>query len=248
MARIFLILAVVFGIAAGALSFMIEGQRVAFRTDRDDKAAKLVTTTKNLVDTKKTLDETQATLQTTKDSLDETTKKAAQLEDDLNTAKTRAATLDDTVKQDEAKLAQAAQDAADLQAKLGAESDAAKKAQANVADLEDKLRIKTDDLAAANAEVTRLVKLKEDALKGKMPPGIVGQVLEVNTNWNFVVLNIGELQGVVPNGELLISRHDGTYIGKVRVANTEKNTCVADILLESLSGKGPVEVGDSAGN
>jgi hypothetical protein len=43
------------------------------------------------------------------------------------------------------------------------------------------------------------------------------------------VLNIGENQGVLPDGELLVSR-DGRLVAKVIVRSLEKNRCIANVM------------------
>ena len=56
-----------------------------------------------------------------------------------------------------------------------------------------------------------------------------GRILVVDPKWDFVVLNIGEDQGVLEDGELLVSR-DGKLVAKVIVRSVEKNRCIANIM------------------
>jgi hypothetical protein len=56
-----------------------------------------------------------------------------------------------------------------------------------------------------------------------------GKILVVDPKWDFVVLNIGQDQGVVDNGELLVSR-EGKLVAKVIVRSIEKNRCIANIV------------------
>jgi hypothetical protein len=77
-----------------------------------------------------------------------------------------------------------------------------------------------------------------------MPPGISGKVTFVNTTWNFVVLNVGLSNGVVPNGELIVYR-GRDFLGKVKVTSAEDNTAVADIL---PGAKADIQVGDDVLN
>ena len=49
----------------------------------------------------------------------------------------------------------------------------------------------------------------------KLPPGLKGTVLVTDPRYEFVVLDIGEKQGVLENGRLLINRN-GKLIAKVR--------------------------------
>ena len=73
-----------------------------------------------------------------------------------------------------------------------------------------------------------------------MPPGISGRVTYVNRAWNFVVLDVGLSNGVVPNGELIVYRGND-FLGKVKVTKADPNDSVADILPSS---KGDIQIGD----
>jgi hypothetical protein len=56
-----------------------------------------------------------------------------------------------------------------------------------------------------------------------------GKILVVDPKWDFVVLNIGQDQGVLENGELLVSR-EGKLVAKVVVRSVEKNRCIANVV------------------
>jgi multidrug efflux pump subunit AcrA (membrane-fusion protein) len=56
-----------------------------------------------------------------------------------------------------------------------------------------------------------------------------GKILMVDPKWDFVVLNIGENQGVLEEGELLVSR-EGKLVAKVIVRSIEKDRCIANIV------------------
>lgn len=79
------------------------------------------------------------------------------------------------------------------------------------------------------AELSRYVGTKE--VEVKLPAGLKGKVLAVDPKYNFVVLDIGENQGVLENGQLLVNR-DGKLIAKVRVAKVEPNRSIANVLPE----------------
>lgn len=114
------------------------------------------------------------------------------------------------------------------------------------------------DLAAANSEkkiiqdqvadLQQKVKDAQDEINrsklGTMPPGISGKVTFVDRTWNFVILNVGLTNGVVPNGELIVYR-GRNFLGKVRVTKADENDAVADILPDA---KGNIQVGDAVLN
>jgi hypothetical protein len=74
-------------------------------------------------------------------------------------------------------------------------------------------------------------------------PGIRGSVLAVNQAYNFVVLSLGERQGVEPNSEMLVLR-GGSLIGKIRISSVEPATAIGDIITSSLARGVQVQPGD----
>ena len=74
-------------------------------------------------------------------------------------------------------------------------------------------------------------------------PSVRGTVLAVNQAYNFVVLNLGDRQGLEPNAEMLVLR-DTTIIGKIRVSSVEPSTAIGDILGNSLARGVQVQPGD----
>ncbi len=75
-------------------------------------------------------------------------------------------------------------------------------------------------------------------------PSIRGTVLAVNQAYNFVVLNLGNRQGLEPNAEMLVLR-DTTIIGKIRISSVEPATAIGDILGNSLARGVQVQPGDT---
>jgi hypothetical protein len=75
-------------------------------------------------------------------------------------------------------------------------------------------------------------------------PSVRGTVLAVNQAYNFVVLNLGNRQGLEPNAEMLVLR-DTTIIGKIRISSVEPATAIGDILGNSLARGVQVQPGDT---
>jgi hypothetical protein len=73
---------------------------------------------------------------------------------------------------------------------------------------------------------------------------IRGTVLVVNRAYNFVVLNLGEREGVEANVEMLVLR-GGTTIGKIRISSVEPATAIGDIVGNSLARGVQVQPGDT---
>jgi hypothetical protein len=56
-----------------------------------------------------------------------------------------------------------------------------------------------------------------------------GRIVAVDPKWDFVVLNIGGDQGVLNDGELLVSRN-GRLVAKVIVRSVQKDRSIANIV------------------
>jgi hypothetical protein len=63
----------------------------------------------------------------------------------------------------------------------------------------------------------------------KLPANLKGNVLVVDPKWDFVVLNVGDVQGAIPDAELLVSRQ-GKLVAKVILRSVEKNRSIANII------------------
>lgn len=84
-------------------------------------------------------------------------------------------------------------------------------------------------LARRNDELmVRLSRYEGAEIEPKMPP-VVGRILAVDPKYDFVVLNVGGNQGVVPDGKLLVNR-DGKLVAKIRVTKVEPDRSIANIM------------------
>jgi len=93
---------------------------------------------------------------------------------------------------------------------------------------QDEQKILQDQLQASLAQVDQLKKDINASHLGT-EPGVSGKVTFVNRTWNFVVLDVGLSNGVVPNGELIVYRGNN-FLGKVKVTSVDTNSAVADIM------------------
>jgi uncharacterized phage infection (PIP) family protein YhgE len=84
----------------------------------------------------------------------------------------------------------------------------------------------------------------QDRRAPTLRPSVRGTVLAVNQAYNFVVLNLGDHQGLEPNAEMLVLR-DSTIIGKIRISSVEPSTAIGDILGNSLARGVQVQPGDT---
>jgi exonuclease VII large subunit len=230
--RILLIVAIIAALAAGALSFtQVRGKITMLMQQRDDYHTQLT--------------QTQATLDKTTKDLTKTKADLTQTQQDLATAKKER----DTAEANEAAQKKRADDLTDKLAKTTQERDTA---QANLAaytvngtakefaDLSRALKNAQNTIEAINEE--KLVMSHTiDRLKSQLaeligtnpvvtlPATLRGRILVVDPKWDFVVLSIGDDQGVKENGELLVSR-DGKLVAKVIVRSIQKDRCIANLM------------------
>jgi transcriptional regulator of acetoin/glycerol metabolism len=181
-------------------------------------------------------------LKESNDKVDDLTGKLAaqqKAQDDLNTQLTGAKTDADTAKK-------ALQHVTDVLGTMTPEDAlaAVKKGQADLAAAQAQQKILEDQVQASQKQIADLHDAINRSKIASMPPGISGKVTFVNRPWNFVVLNIGLSNGVVPNGELIVYR-GRNFLGKIKVTSAEDNTAVADILPNA---KADIQVGDDVLN
>jgi multidrug efflux pump subunit AcrA (membrane-fusion protein) len=104
-----------------------------------------------------------------------------------------------------------------------------------------KLQSELDSSKAVTKDLETKNKQRELKVLAK---GTEGRVLAVNPAWNFVVLNLGDKQGIANNTELLVKR--GTrYLGKVRITSVEPSTSIADIVANSMPQGTTISPGDN---
>jgi hypothetical protein len=249
MAKYLLIAVVVISLATAGLGFVNHGKLV-------DTLATLDQTKLTLGTAQKTLTTTQTDLKTTKATLEAANSDKTKLAADLTAAQGEAS----KAKSD---LDAATKDVATKAAKITElETQIASIQPANPTEPGQDLKAMVDKLNQTiqeqESQITSLSeKNKADAEKVKtfeeqeklrqtkqMQKGLEGRVLAVNPAWNFVVLSIGDKQGVVNNAELLLKR-SGQYLGKVRITSVEPSTSIADIVANTLPSGVAVQPGDS---
>lgn len=232
--RISLIIAIVAALAIAVLNFTMVKEKIE-TTERhraEEQTAK-ETAMKERDDTKRELDKTAADLKNTKESL-------ATAEADRDKFQAEATTQ--------------AKKAADLTAKLATTTSERDEAQAFLAaykatgyepaqilgfdkqfkELRDTIEVTTSENKTLSRTLQRVRnQLAELTQEGWRPPplpaGLRGKVLVSDPKWDFVILDVGEDQGVFEKGEVLVSRN-GKLVAKLSVRVVEKNRCIANVL------------------
>ena len=97
------------------------------------------------------------------------------------------------------------------------------------------------EVKALNNELTRY---KNPDAEVVLPAGLKGTITEVGAANDFVFLDIGEAQGVLKGGKLLVRRGD-KLISKVRIVSVAKNHSIANVLPEWTQGGLNIQKGDA---
>lgn len=232
--RISLIIAIIAGLAAGAINFIkVKEIITTTRQARDDFEKNLNSETtahgktkKELTGTKEKLTATVETLKTTEEARDTA---QADAEKNLKLATERAEKLKATTQERDA----AQGDLAAWKA-LGIPVNdvktlivSMKEATATIAAQKDEMRILSNRNRKLQAKIDEI--LTPD-YRVQLPETLKATVTAVDPKWEFVVLNVGEDDGVLENGELLINRN-GKLVAKVRVTTAiQRDRCIANLV------------------
>ncbi len=164
----------------------------------------------------------------------------------LSEATTKATTAESALAQAQAENETLKKQVADASATPGTAPAAGPDAEtlAKLQEQETLIQSLQSQLDSTKVAVKQADDEKKMRLEKTMKKGTEGRVLAVNPAWNFVVLNLGDKQGVVNNAELLVKR--GTrYLGKVRVTSVEPSTSIADIVANSMPQGTTITPGDN---
>ena len=97
-----------------------------------------------------------------------------------------------------------------------------------------------DEIAAITEEKTVLLRQMDQmryelgrfvgpTQKVLMRDGLEGSVQAIDSDWGFVIVNVGEKDGARENGELLVSR-EGKLVGKLLISSVEDNRSIANVI------------------
>jgi predicted RNase H-like nuclease (RuvC/YqgF family) len=100
-----------------------------------------------------------------------------------------------------------------------------------------------DQLKTADTSMRQLQRAEQQRQMRVMRSGLSGSVLAVDRNWNFVVLDLGDRNGVVNHAEMVVTRGGG-MIGKVRITSVEPSQSIADIVPNSTPPGLSIQRGD----
>jgi hypothetical protein len=194
-----------------------------------------------LNDTRGGLEQTRTELASTKDTLKQT-------EDNLVAAKKDIKEKGDTIATQKTDIEQKAESITKLTGEKETLTAKGEQQTAEIAKLTDKLSDRETQLEATTKFVEKLQKQITYLMQGEgstnaLPPGLQGQILAVNSQWNFVVIDVLPDTGLMPSTDLMIQR-DSKLIGKVRITQVfrDRNFAVGEVLSDWK--QAPVEKGD----
>jgi uncharacterized protein (DUF3084 family) len=261
MTKALLAVCVALSLGAAVLGFLNRGTLTATRDELDNKSAQLATTQKQLEAANKDIEgkkeeiatltsekeqlvaevgEVKSNLQKAQEELTAATEKATTLETELSTVKSEGEAKDTKIAELETQLANVGTTTAATVE--GGEDPAAR--QTELDEVKTLLAAAQDRNTGLEAQIAEYKSKETARQKSQMRQGIQGTILAVNQAWNFVVLSIGDRQGVVNNAEMLVQR-GSQLLGKVRVTSVEPSTSIADIIVRTVPRGFSVMPGDT---
>ena len=231
--RISLIVAIIAALAAGALNVVVIKDKInTLVTDRNTQRDGRISAEGERDKTKKELAKTKNDLTQTQTQLADSQAAEKKAEDTATAQTKRADEISD-------KLTKATQERDDAQNELASYKNSGLTSQ-QVAQLSKTIKDAQNEIEAINAEKavwehkanslqTRLNKYEGTNDVVTLRPDLKGKIVVVDPKWDFVVLDIGENEGILLNGELLVSR-EGKLVAKVVVRSMDKDRCIANVV------------------
>ena len=231
--RICLIIAIVAGLAVGGLNFVKVKEKITtLQTNLKTETEAHKKFENDYRVTKNHLDKTNAILKQTIATLEATTAEKEKALADLAAQTKRADKLTDD-------LTKARQERDDAQSSLAAYEATGFKPQ-QIVTMGKSFNAMRDNLSAAESENkillqnikkldNRLAKYEQPEKPVLLPSQLSGKIMVADPKWNFVVLNIGENQGVLEDGELLVNRN-GKLVAKIKIQSVQKDRSIANVM------------------
>ncbi len=231
--RIILGLAIAAGLAAVGVNIgVVRPKIIQLQQDRDAQRSAKVEAQTQLAQTRKTLAATQAELDSTKTQLAQVTSDRDQLSHKVATLNTQIEDLSDKLAKTTTQLNHTLDQLAAYQ-NTGLQPPQIVALDKQLKDTQNSLSVANQEKLVLGHTVARLNNQLELLIGTqyvvKLPPNLKGTVMAVDPKWKFVVLNIGENEGVLQSGEMLVSR-DGRLVGKVIVSSVQKDRCIANLV------------------
>jgi hypothetical protein len=231
--RISLIVAIIAGLAVGVLNFVKVKEKIttlqANLKEQTDGRQKAET---ELASTKKDLTKRTAELKQTKTELEATTAAKEKADADLAAQTKRADKLTEDLTKTRQERDTAQQDLAAYKV-TGVTPQQIVRMNKEFKTLQDSIAVAETENKVLMQKVkkleTELAVYRDPNFFVPLPASLKGKVLVADPKWNFVVLDVGEDQGVLERGELLVNRN-GRLVAKVVVRSVQKDRSIANVL------------------
>jgi len=250
MGKVLLYASIAVTLATAALGFINKGKL-------DKRAAELSKSTDDLAKSEKAVKDKTAAIEKVQNDLKDSTEKLTSAIADAEKAKadlekSKKDLVDMTTERDAktTKIAELEAKIAEIKAKPpepgpgNTGDDTVKRLESELAEAKVVNTELNTKVVALQERVTKLTDDNARRTALKMRNGLEGRILAVNQAWNFVVLNLGDKNGVVGNAEMLIKR-GSQLVGKVRVTSVEPSTSIADIVASSVPRGVSIQPGDN---
>lgn len=233
MIRISLIIAIVAALAVGVVNFVFVKDKITtLVTDRNTQRDGRKTAEGERDKTKKELTKTQGELASTQQQLTDTQSERDKAVTTATAQTKRANDLSD-------KLVATTQERDDARNEVASYKSTGFTPE-QVGKLGRSLKEAQDMIEAGNQEKTilqkaiarlksRLAIYEEPNTDIVLRADLKGKIVAVDPKWDFVVLDIGDDQGLKQDSELLVSR-DGKLVAKVIVSKLEKGRSIANVV------------------
>jgi hypothetical protein len=232
--RIFLIIALVGGLAAAGINLFVVKDKIVttiterdqFHTERDKEAEdkrKAQTDAKN---THAALDKTKEELASTQKERDDAVTEAGK-QKQIATKVSEELTKT-TQERDDARANLAAWDTLGIPVNKVREIIAQlKQAMADQEALQEEKRVLLAKVARQEKKINDLIGEGDRVVE--LPAGLKGKILVCDPKYDFVVLDIGEKQGAKEDGQMLVN-HEGKLVAKVRIKSVQTDRSIANIM------------------
>lgn len=250
MSKILLIVAAIFLLGTAGLSFLNKGKMTA-KTDEIKRVNGVATAAQgeatkarsNLKEADKKLDAQIAKATEMQTQLASSTNDLAKLKDEAGAAAKNLTDKDTEI----ARLNEVVRLKAGGAPVVGAGADVTAQMQ-TLQTQKDELKAVNDGLQnrvkGMEGQVAELQRRVNEHQANVTKPGLAGRVLAVDRNWNFVVLSLGDRNGVNSNTTMVVRRGEN-LVGRVRITSVEPSQSIADIVPNSVPPGVSVEAGDT---
>lgn len=178
-------------------------------------------------------------LKRTTDELNQTKADLARTRQDLENARREIVSLREQIARKEAELSELQGQTIQLEVQVAEIKRMIEENKDRIAQIDNEKADLKDEVQRLEVELARY--LSDPNIVKQMPRGLSGKVVAVNSEWNFVVLDIGSRDGLVKDAHMLVHRSD-ELVGKVRIMQASDHWAIADIERDwQLS---PIQEGD----